>query len=344
MGVCGYYVAMKRLFSVLISCALLFGCGREPSPQVVSREMLGTVVSIKVYDDGPETDAAVEEAFEAIGKVGSAMNRFDPASELSMLNGTAGGGWTTVSEDLFGIIQGSVRYSGETSGAFDVTVLPIMKLWNFKAAKPEVPSAEQVAKALSVVGYNRIRLDPDSGEILLLTRGMGIDLGGIAKGLAVDNAAKVLRERGVKSAMVLGAGNIAFVGLPPGRDFWRIGVRNPRNKDREIGTLEVAGGAVATSGDYERYVIIDGRRYSHVIDPRTGWPVESNVASVTVLAPTGEEADALSTAVFVMGAEKGMAFVESRPGTEAAIVTVDDSGKTEVLLSSGLVGRYKPKQ
>ncbi|MCK5558104.1 MAG: FAD:protein FMN transferase, partial [Candidatus Hydrogenedentes bacterium] len=271
---------MKRLFTTLLFCALLFGCGRELVPRVVSREMLGTVVSIKVYDDKLETDAAVEKAFEAIGRVGLTMNRFDPTSELSRLNSAAGGGWTPVSADLFEVIQDSIRYSGETKGAFDVTVLPIMSLWNFKTAQPEAPSSERVTKALSLVGCDRVRLDPDGNKVLLPAAGMGIDLGGIAKGLAVDNAAKVLRERGVRSAMVLGAGNMALIGLPPGRDCWRIGVRHPRDRTREIGTLAVTGGAVATSGDYERYVIINGRRYPHIIAPRTGWPVESNVASV----------------------------------------------------------------
>ncbi len=132
---CGYHVFMRYLSSALILCVVLFGCGREPAPRIVSKEMLGTVVSIKVYDDGPEADAAVGKAFEAIDNIGSTMNRFDPRSELSRLNSAAGGGWTPVSADLFEIIQDSVRYSGETSGAFDVTVLPIMKLWNFKAAK-----------------------------------------------------------------------------------------------------------------------------------------------------------------------------------------------------------------
>lgn len=333
---------MKRLSIFL--CVLLSGCGREPAPRIISRDMLGTVISIKAYDDSPETEIAIGKAFEAIGRVGSTMNRFDPTSELSKLNDTAGGGWTTVSEDLFNIIQSSVRYSNETSGAFDITVLPIMKLWNFKAEKPEAPSRERVAKALSLVGCDRVKLDLGGKKILLPSVGMGIDLGGIAKGLAVDNAVKILRERGVKSAMMVGAGNMAFIGFPPERDFWRIGIRHPRDRDREIGTLEITNGAVATSGDYERYVIINGQRYSHIIDPRTGWPVQNNVASVTILTPTAEEADALSTAVFVMGAKTGMAFIEARADTEAAIVTVDDSGGIKVLLSPGLKQRYTPNE
>jgi thiamine biosynthesis lipoprotein len=311
---------------------------------MVSRDMLGTVISIKAYDDGSETEAAIEKAFEAIGRVGSTMNRFDPTSELSGINKAAGKGWIPASSELFEIIKDSIRYSKETSGAFDITVLPIMKLWNFKAEKPEAPSRERVAKALSLVGCDRVKLDLGGKKILLPSAGMGIDLGGIAKGLAVDNAAKLLRELGVKSAMVLGAGNMAFIGFPPKRDSWRIGIRHPGDRDREIGTLEITGGAVATSGDYERYVIIDGRRYSHIIDPRTGWPVKSDVASVTVVAPTAEEADALSTAVFVMGAKDGMAFIEARADTEAVIVTVGDSGGIKVLLSTGLTQRYRPNE
>lgn len=334
---------MRYLLSAVLLCAVLAsGCGREPEPRVVSREMLGTVVSIKVYDRGSGVDAAVEDAFGAIRQVERVMNRFDTQSELSRLNNAAGSGWIHVSGDLFDIVRDSVRYSNETAGAFDVTVLPVMKLWNFKAAEPKTPSPEDAATALSLTGWNRIRLDPNGRGILLPIAGMGIDLGGIAKGLAVDRAAAVLRGHGIKSAMVLGAGNIAFVGLPPGRLYWKIGIRHPRDEQGEIGILQVNSGAVATSGDYEKCVIIDGKRYSHIVDPRTGWPVEGNVASVTVLAPTAEEADALSTAVFVMGAEKGMVFVESRGGVEAAIVTVDDSGKAGVLLSAGLAGYYTP--
>ena len=332
----------RRIGLIGLAVLLVFsGCGKR-GPEVYTRELLGTLVKISVYDNGDHVKGAVEEGFAAMQKVQDTMNRFDPGSELAALNGKAGAGWTEVSDGLLHVIRSSVRYSKETEGAFDVTVLPLMGLWDFNAEEPKAPSQTHVDAMLRLVGSDRIVVDDERKKILLPITGMGVDLGAIAKGYAVDRAVAALERGGIGSGMVVGGGNIAFVGLPPGRPHWNIGVRHPRDKTSEVGVIHVASGAVATSGEYEKYVILNGKRYSHIIDPKTGWPVESNVASVSILAPTAEEADALSTAVFVMGAKEGMKFVEAREGIEAVIITLDAREDIKVLLSTGLKDRYTP--
>jgi thiamine biosynthesis lipoprotein len=331
-----------RLVLLLAFSALVTGCSQPPEPRTISRQALGTVIGITLYDKDSRTDAAADAAFDIIDGISRTMNRFDPESELSKLNAAAGKDWVPVSENLFSVIRDSVEYSRRTGGAFDATVLPVMKLWNFREEMPAAPSAEVVEGARSLTGWEKVALNPGDRRVFLPREGMGIDLGGIAKGYAVDRAAEELRRRGIRAAMVVGAGNIAVIGTPPGRRSWRIGVQHPRRKGETIGTLSIASGAVATSGDYERFVMIKGRRYSHIIDPASGWPVANNVVSVTIHAPTAEDADAYAKFVFVRGKDDGMRFVESQQGMGAVVITEEKEGTLKVWVSERLKGCYEP--
>ncbi len=309
---------------------------------VFSRRLLGTVVSITIYEsDEQKAHKAAEAAFKRVEELGKEMNRFDPDSDLSRLNATWNR-WVKVSDDLFEVIRDAKRYWKASGGVFDVTVLPLMEMWDFSNHEAtRRPSADEIRRRLESVGCDGILLDEKRKAVKLTKRGMGIDLGGIAKGYAVKEATKVLKSRGIAHAIVAGGGNIAFVGAHPERKAWYVGVRNPAGEG-EVGFIEVAPDeAVATSGNYERYVILDGKRYAHILDPRTGMPVCTDAAGVTIVTDDPKKADAFSTAVFVMGREAGMKFVESRDDLEAVILTMEN-GRLHTFVSSGLKNRYHP--
>jgi thiamine biosynthesis lipoprotein len=208
-----------------------------------------------------------------------------------------------VSPELYSLIDSSLFYSRATSGAFDVTVRPLVRLWGFQGGEQKLPSDEDIASALSRVGYGAVTLD-SAASTVALPEGMEIDLAGIAKGYAVDRCVAVLAELGVRNALVNIGGNIYAMGAPPGKKGWSVGVRDPKGGLETAGTLVLRDEAVATSGNYENFVEIGGERYGHIIDPRSGRPV-SRVLSVTVVARTGLASDALSTGLFVLGSDRG---------------------------------------
>ena len=285
---------------VLLCC--LAGCGAE-SPFEKQTYVMGTVAWVKIYGlEGRAAAEAAEEALEEMHRIESVMSAWKEESELSRLNAASGGAPRELSDELFDVVDRSFRFSRITGGAFDPTTAPLVDLWGFRGGEPALPGDAALDSALALVGSSRIVLDREEQTIALLP-GMRLDLGGIAKGYAVDRAAEILRGRGAQSALVNIGGNMYAIGAPPGRDAWTIGIRDPRGGDGVAGTLLLRNEAVATSGDYENFVEIDGRRYGHIIDPRSGRPA-AGVLAVTVVARTAIAADALSTGLFVMGPER----------------------------------------
>jgi thiamine biosynthesis lipoprotein len=300
------------------------------------RIAMGTIVSVKVFSTDGDAAEAIEAAFEEIGRVEALATSYSPGSEVSRVNAAADGASAIpVSEELFQIVRRAIEVSSLSGGAFDVTVAPVVDLWSFDG-DGVVPPREAVEAALEHVGYERILVDTAAGT-LVLPRGAAIDLDAIAKGYAVDRAVAVLEAHGVERAIVDAGGDVGLLGAPPHADGWRVGVKHPRD-DGLLGVLSLPAGAVATSGDYQRYAMVGGRRYHHVLDPSTGYPA-GGVTSVTVVAETAMDADALATAVFVMGPDRGMRLVEELPSVEAVIIAGAD-GIDEILASSGLRGRF----
>lgn len=221
-----------------------------------------------------------------------------------------------------------------SEGAFDVTVLPLMHLWGFMKKEGRIPTQGELLEVLPQVNYRYLLLNRSDYSVAFRSSGVGIDFGGIAKGYAVDRALSVMLDQRVEGALIKAGGDLCSIGSKEGGLPWVIGIQHPRDKDRIIAALETTGGAVATSGDYERYFIVDGKRYSHIIDPRTGHPAEG-VSSATILAPTAMEADALSTAAYTLGVGKGIAFIEGQKGIEGMILT----DRLERTISAGLRAR-----
>jgi thiamine biosynthesis lipoprotein len=239
----------------------------------------------------------------------------------------AGGEPVRVSEDLFAVLSKAEEVSRLSGGAFDVTVGPVVRLWRRARRTRQFPDAEKLAQARALVGYQKVKLDPKNRTVQLAKKGMLLDLGGIAKGYAADAALKVLSRHGITRALVAAGGDIALSGAPPGSKGWKVGIaplENPNDEPKRFVLVENAG--VSTSGDFEQHVEIDGKRYSHIVDPRTGVGLVGRM-SVTVVAPNGTTADSLTKVVSVLGPERGLAIIDKLEGVSSYVVRKGEKGE-----------------
>jgi len=303
-------------------------------------ELMGTTVSLNVFvgpgGDAKKAGVAMQDALAEMARIEGLMSEWKPDTELSRLNQSAGGSAMLVSKELFEVLELSKRIHAETGGSFDVTFHGVGHLWSFKPDSTP-PSAAQVEAALPLVDGAAIEFDTDARTLRLPTAGMKIGLGAIAKGYAVDRASSLLRARGFANHVVEAGGDTYAAGSK-GDEPWRVGVKNPETSG-SLGVLSIRERAVVTSGDYMRFFEHEGRRYAHILDPKTGWPIEQakSPKSVTLLAQDAAQADAYCTAVTVMGSKAGLAFVESRAELDAVIIERDGT----VQVSSGLSGVYE---
>jgi len=294
-----------------------------------NRVLLGTVVEVIVPGRDQNARAADEAVFGELKRVED-MTSFHKPSELSRLNDKAGEGPVHVDPELLQLLAESVRFSRETRGTFDPTVGAVTKLWQFSAGEPRVPAPAEIQAALETVGWERVKIDNAAGTIELPDKGAALDLGGIAKGYALDRAAQNLRTLGITAALINGGGDVVAIGeKEPGKP-WRVGVQDPRDPKGIAAVVTAKDQVVATSGDYERCLIADGKRYHHILDPKTGYPVEG-MESVTIVGKEALTATILAKAVFIMGVAEGLKFLEGFPGYEAFLI--DSDGKTH--LSAG---------
>jgi len=275
--------------------------------------IMGTLVEITVI---PANEKAIKEAFEAIKKVDALMSTYKEDSEISILNKK---GQAQVSGETLEVIKDALKFSELTGGAFDITCRPLINLWKKAKKKKKIPTEEEIKEAISLVDYKKIILE--GSQIRLEKKGMQIDLGGIAKGYAVDKAIEALKKNGIKQALVNAGGDLYALGNNPQGRKWQIGIQNPREKDKILDIVKVKNKAVATSGDYRRYFTLEGKRFSHIVNPRTGLTVQDVPMSVTIIGPDATTTDALATGVFVLGPEEGMKLIESLPGVEGMIIS-----------------------
>ncbi|MCK4537627.1 MAG: FAD:protein FMN transferase [Candidatus Krumholzibacteria bacterium] len=328
---------LSFLVMVAFIAALTISCSRKEMPVTRETFVMGSKCIISIY--GMEEDAAAAiagEAFHELARIDGLMSNWRGDSELSLLNDGPKDTPVEVSKELFEIIERSIHYSGLTGGAFDVTARPLVRLWGFQRKDGElllekIPSAEAISRTLLHTGSDKVILNRASLAITL-PAGMQIDLAGIGKGYGVDRCVDILRGGGVKSALVNLSGNMYAIGTPPGREGWSIGIREPHGENGIVGKVTIADEAIATSGNYENFVILGGRKYGHIIDPRTGMTVD-HLLSVTVVARSAIESDALSTGLFVLGPEASRELSETFPGVRAAFALIDDS--FEFMGSSG---------
>jgi len=305
-------------------------------------ELMGTHVSINLWLDPqrtpPEGGQAIEQAFAEMRRLEGIMSEWQPDSDVSRFNANAGGAMQALDAELFTVLWRSKQVSERTEGAFDITFHAVGRLWKFESgAQP--PKRAEIAKYKGLIDWRKIELDADKHVGRLARASMAVGLGAIAKGYAVDRASAVLVQHGFRNHIVE-AGGDTYVSGSKGSKPWLVGVRDPGVSDLEatIGAIRSKDESVVTSGDYERFFEHEGKRYAHIFDPRTAWPLEqtSSPRSVTLVAPNAMDADAYCTAVMVMGPEAGLAFVDQVPELEAVIITRDD----RVLVSKGLSERF----
>ncbi|CAM4053250.1 FAD:protein FMN transferase [Cohnella lubricantis] len=329
--------------AVLIVLALA-GCGQQTQatppvdePMSDTYYIFDTIVTVKVYDSGM-TKQNFNEIEQLLQKIDKEMNRQRPDSEISQVNKNAGQGGAIVSEETFGVVKTALDYAARTGGRFDPTVGPLVDLWGIGHEGAAVPGQASLSAALKLVGYQDASLDESSLRVTLARPGMSIDLGAIAKGYAADVIAKYLESRGFHQAIIDLGGNVLALGSRPDGSDWRIGIQDPgEERGNPLGVLELSDKTVVTSGIYERFFIQDNIVYHHILDTRTGCPVENNLLSVTIITDQSERADAMSTSVFALGLEEGMKFVEANDNMEAIFVTKNK----KIYLSAGLKGKFE---
>ncbi len=296
------------VFLVLLVAGVLFGCQAKPLYRQ-TQVMMGTFVEVV----SPRKEAAAI-VFAEMKRIERLLSKYDPASEVSQLNRL---GKLRVSPETFYIIAKAKEFWSASNGAFDITVGPLMDTWGFTDKKYRKPTDAEIAAALQRVGSDKIILKKNDNVVEFSARDMRIDLGGIAKGYGVDCAVKKLKEAGITSCLINAGGQVYALGTKYGSP-WRVGMRNPRPAGLPDNpqALELTDQSVSTSGDYEQYFTEGQKRYAHIIDPKTGYPVDSGVISATVIAGDGLTADALSTSVFVLGKTQGEALVKKFPGAQ----------------------------
>ena len=301
----------------------------------VQRPLMGTVWNIEVVDHGRATAAriAIDRAYAELTRIDALMSEWKPESPISQVNAAAGQHAVEVPEELRELLQRSLRFSERTEGTFDITWRGMGNIWRFDDAF-QVPTQAAVDAGRARVDYRRIRI---SGNSIYLPAGFNIGLGGIAKGYAVDRAAAVLKRAGFRDSLVDGGGDVLLSGTRFGQP-WRLGIQDPRGPHGAIlGTMAVSDAALVTSGDYERFKIVDGVRYHHIIDPRTGYPADASIA-VSVLCKTAEEGVVLAKGVFILGPDRGMALARAQ-NIDALLI---DSQQRRYL-TPGFAGKFEPE-
>ena len=308
------------------------------------RLIMGTFARVvAIAKDTQIAEKSITSAFEQLQTVDELMSDYKEDSEISKVNKNAYKATVAISRPTFEVLQKSLEFSRLTDGAFDITVGPLVDLWRKAADANSTPSAKQLAETSRRVGYEKLILEADSLTVRFAVDDMRLDLGGIAKGYAIDKAVEAMRKTGAIGGMVDVGGDIRCFGPPAaGKEKWVIGLQDPAGATDQTApiryplVLKFNDAAVATSGDYRRFVLIEGKKYSHIINKQTGLGSDK-LASVTIIAETAVEADALATAVSVMGREKGMALIEKTPNVEAILIS---AGPEFELSESTGAGKY----
>ena len=294
--------------------------------QIYEREFnsMGSSFNISVVaNDSTVAEEWITMGMAEISRIEHLISSWDKGSETTAINLQAGKKKATVSKELFSLIQRSNAISKLTDGAFDISYASVDQLWNFNGEEAKMPSTAALKASVAKIGYEQIVMDPSRQTVFLSREGMKIGFGAIGKGYAADCVKELLKKAGVPGGIVNASGDMVVWGKDPKGEAWKIGIVNPLNKNKVFARFSLENNAVVTSGDYERYLFLDGHRYGHIIDPRTGLPAKG-VVSCTVFAPKAELADALATALFVMGIETGIAFIDQLPNVSALMI--DDQG------------------
>ena len=331
---------MKKIviFISLILMIFIVGCSTKDVDNPISRTeiIMGTTVGVTLYENGSEE--VLDKVFKRVQEIENLVSINKEETEIDKLNENAGISPVKLSDTSFEIIEKALYYSKLSSGGYDLTVGPLVKLWSIGLPEAKVPSQEEIEEIIKNIDYTKVELNKNTKEVFLSQKGMLLDLGSIAKGYAADEIVKILKEENINSAIIDLGGNIYALGFKEGNKNWKIGIQNPfDNRGKIVGSLEVSNKTVVTSGVYERYIEQDGQTYHHILNPETGYPYETDIAGVSIIADKSIDGDALSTLVFTKGLEKGLELVENIDGVDAIFIT----NNKEVYVTKDLKDNFK---
>jgi len=326
-----FFIRLIPIFAIIFIVTSISGCEKRVTE---SEFLLNTIVDVTIISKD-NTDRAMHTAFGAIRNVENLMSSYKYDSEIALVNKNAGKSYVKVSPETYKLIKKSIEFSIMTDGVFDISIAPIVDLWGFSQQERHIPSENELKKTLSLVGYKHISLNEKNNSVYLQKEGMKIDLGAIAVGYAVDKAINALKENGINKALINAGGEIYALGSPKKNKTWKIGIQHPRQKGDLLGSIDIKDNAISTSGDYENYFEENGKRYCHILNPKTGMPVDK-IMSVTVIADKTTDADALSTALMLINPNEAIKLVEHLDNVECIIVTGTSKEDMKILLSKGL--------
>ncbi|HUE70261.1 MAG TPA: FAD:protein FMN transferase [Pirellulaceae bacterium] len=321
---------MNTAAALLLTAAASLAQAETPALERFSQRQLHMGVEFEVVLYAPDRTAAdkgLAAAFERIAELDRILSDYDAESELSRLSASSPSKEpVSLSADLWTVLAHAQDVSEQSGGAFDVTAGPLTKLWRRARRQKEPPTEEQIARALAAVGYKQLELDAERHTARLLKPEMRLDLGGIAKGYAADEALATMGKLGIERALVRASGDIAVSQPPPNEKGWKVGIAPLDPDQTPTQFVLLASQAISTSGDSRQHLVVSGKRYSHIIDPRTGWGIEGR-RSVTVIARRGMEADSLATAISILDPASGMRLIEATPNASALIVVEQDGSE-----------------
>ena len=334
----------KRFIALIMSLALVIGItGCENTKESEKSEPLsrlelfmGTAIKVTLYNGGSEE--ILDKVFDRIVEIENLVSINKDNTEIVDLNKNSGIKPVKLSETSYEIIEKGLHYSKISQGGYDITIGPLVKLWSIGLPEAKVPKNNEIEEIIKNVDYSKVIMNDETKEVFLTDKNMMLDLGSIAKGYVADEVANILKEESVEEAIIDLGGNIYALGLKNGEKNWRIGIQNPfDNRGKVVGVVEVSNKSVVTSGIYERFLEKDGVRYHHILNPKTGYPYETNIAGVSIISDKSVDADALSTLVFTKGIEEGIKFVESIENVDAIFVTNDK----KVYTTKGIKDSFK---
>lgn len=329
-------------FTIIILVLVLFStifssCDiKNKKPIVKSNFILGTTVDIILYDS--KDDKVIDDVFDRLREIEEKMTiNTEGPSEIIKLNESSGLHDVKLSPDTFFVLEKGLYYSELSEGRFDITIGPLVKLWNIGTEYAALPEPSELVNAMQLVDYKRLHLSKKGYSAKLDIKGMKVDLGAIAKGYAADEAANILKEKGIESAIINLGGNILTIGKNPNGEPFKIGVQDPfDHRGDYLGILNVEDKTVVTSGIYEKFFENDGKQYHHILDPKTGFPAENELAGVSIITDVSIDGDGLSTTAFLLGLEKGLEFVSNEPDVEAVFITKSK----KIYLSTGIKDNF----
>lgn len=292
---------------------------------------MGTIAQLKLF--GKNSEKAVDSAVDRLNDIDDKLSVFKTYSEISQINSNAGGIPYMVSSDTFFLLDKSLGYSRLLDGTFDPTIRPVVALWQIGTENENIPEEKDIKEKLKLVNYNDIIMNYNEQSVLLKHKYESIDLGGIAKGYAADEVRNIFIKNHIKSALIDLGGNIFALGSKPDGTPWNIGIQDPvKPRGEFVGVLNLKNKSIVTSGNYEKYFIKEGKKYHHIIDPRNGYPSESNLMSATIISDDSLDGDGLSTGVYILGMDKAIKLIESMKGIDAIFITKDK----EIYSTSGI--------